>query len=78
VEQEQPTVEWMPGFAAGVLTLVLTQFAWVLGTALAAAALVGLVVLLVRHERRPLLWVCVGALIGFGVFWAVVGGNALA
>jgi uncharacterized membrane protein len=73
LERDPREVRWMPALPGATLTLIISAFFFVGGTVVAAAAVVTLVVRASRRQWTPLNWLCVGALIGYGVYWALLG-----
>lgn len=73
LERDPREVKSMPALPGAVFTLIASAFLFPLGTVLAAIALVTLVVRIQRRQWTPLNWLCLGALIGYGVYWALLG-----
>jgi uncharacterized membrane protein len=76
-ESQHREMVWMPALPGAVLTLIITSFVFVVGTAVGLAALVTLVVRAGRRQWTPLTWLCLGSVIGALVFWVLVGLHAV-
>jgi hypothetical protein len=73
LEHDPREVKWMPALPGAVFTLIVSAFLFVGGTVIAVLALATIVVRVARRQWTPLNWLCVGALIGYGVYWALLG-----
>lgn len=75
---EEPTQEvlWVPALAVATIMLLVTYFVPVGGAIIGVLGLIGLVVRVPRQGWTLLTWACLGAVVGAGIVWALIGLHA--